>query len=672
MRLDEGKQLGDWKLIKEIGYGAIGQSFVAEHRFTKQKVVLKILPEDLASDRSFVMRFEDEALMLATLDHPGIARINTVSFIEGLYILIVECVVDSRQEMKTLATLAKEVSLSPRQILSIARQLAEALDYAHSVKSIGGRPFSHGNLKPSNVLIHASSSDEPNQDSKIRVKISDFGLSRIVGQASWLMRSYRAMIEKLYADEVKGQIGERGRGVFGVGGVNSVSSNSLASGNYGFFESRQIEEMTNKLAQNIMFLSPEQRRGDWSTSHESDVWSFGVILYWLMTGSYPEGVWDSIDFTSSSEAMLLGAIIRNCLRLNPNERPCELLPLFHIVPAVQQIKVAVEEKKALPEAALISVDIKEDEVKLAAVSLNQAAGVISSQTQKNAPQESDFLSIPLQGVHAASSAVSRPKVSEESYRNIKEYIPEKREPRLIQPIDTDMVTISQGNYMRGSNQGCRDETPRHSIRLNSFKIDVHPVTNEQFVRFLETLGDEKDRYNHDIIRLRDSRIKKSGGKFVIERGYAKHPVVGVTWYGATAYADWIGKRLPTEAEWEVACCGGLENPPYPTGETIERSQANFFSSDTTPVMSYPANEYGIYDLAGNVYEWCSDWYEYNYYDFSAMEPDYPKGPIQGVYRVLRGGCWKSLKEDLRCAKRHRNNPGAANGTYGFRCAKDAE
>jgi formylglycine-generating enzyme required for sulfatase activity len=235
---------------------------------------------------------------------------------------------------------------------------------------------------------------------------------------------------------------------------------------------------------------------------------------------------------------------------------------------------------------------------------------------------------------------------------------------------TDVVSIQDGVFYRGSNHGCRDESPRHAIKLGAFSVDVHPVTNEQFVRFLDFLGEEKDRQNHDIIRLKDSRIKKSAGRFTIERGYAKHPVVGVTWYGATAYAAWIGKRLPTEAEWETACCGGLENPTYPCGEDIEKTQANFFSSDTTPVMSYPPNELGLYDMAGNVYEWCSDWYEYNYYEYSAQEPDFPKGPIQGVYRVLRGGCWRSLKEDLRCSKRHRNNPGAANGTYGFRCAKD--
>ncbi len=212
--------------------------------------------------------------------------------------------------------------------------------------------------------------------------------------------------------------------------------------------------------------------------------------------------------------------------------------------------------------------------------------------------------------------------------------------------------------------------PRHSVHLNSYAIDIHPVTNEQFVRFLEVMGGEKDHNKNDIIRLRESRIKRSGGKLLVESGYTKHPVVGVTWYGAVAYAKWVGKRLPTEAEWEVAANGGLEDCIFPTGKNIERSQANFFSSDTTAVMSYAPNNYGIYDLAGNVYEWCQDWYDYHYYDHSLQEPDDPKGPAQGVYRILRGGCWKSLKEDLRCAHRHRNNPGTVNGTYGFRCAAD--
>ena len=174
-----------------------------------------------------------------------------------------------------------------------------------------------------------------------------------------------------------------------------------------------------------------------------------------------------------------------------------------------------------------------------------------------------------------------------------------------------------------------------------------------------------------MIRLRDSRIKRSAGKLHIESGYAKHPAVGVTWYGAVAYSKWVGKRLPTEAEWEAASYGGDAEATYPSGSTLEKHQANFFSSDTTPIMAYSPNGYGLYDMAGNVYEWCEDWYGYNYYETSVQEPSNPTGPVQGVYRVLRGGCWKSLKEDLRCSHRHRNNPGSLNRTYGFRCAANA-
>jgi formylglycine-generating enzyme required for sulfatase activity len=210
------------------------------------------------------------------------------------------------------------------------------------------------------------------------------------------------------------------------------------------------------------------------------------------------------------------------------------------------------------------------------------------------------------------------------------------------------------------------------VRIDSFAIDIHPVTNEQFVRFLTVMGGEKDSNNLDIIRLKESRINRSGGKLGIEPGYAKHPVIGITWYGAVAYSKWIGKRLPTEAEWEVAGRGGLADTMYPFGDTIEKSQANFFSSDTTAVMSYSPNGLGLYDMVGNVYEWCQDWYGYNYYETSVQEPDNPKGPLQGVYRVIRGGCWKSLKEDLRCSHRHRNNPGTVNRTYGFRCVADVQ
>jgi len=235
----------------------------------------------------------------------------------------------------------------------------------------------------------------------------------------------------------------------------------------------------------------------------------------------------------------------------------------------------------------------------------------------------------------------------------------------VQPISTEMVQIPAGLYLRGSKYGPRDEMPQHQIELSAFAIDIHPVTNEQFVRFLEAVGDVRSETNNDFIRLKDSRISRTGGGFFIEAGYAKHPVVGVTWYGARAYASWVGKKLPSEAQWEVAA----GNSTFPTGEEIDKKRANFFNSDTTAVMSYPPGANGLYDMAGNVYEWCEDWYDFHTYDLAAGGVRDPSGPVQGVYRSLRGGCWKSLENDLRRTHRHRNNPGAFEATYGFRCVR---
>lgn len=386
---------------------------------------------------------------------------------------------------------------------------------------------------------------------------------------------------------------------------------------------------------NWAFLAPEQRRTQppKPADAKADVFAFGVLLYYVIMGSYPEGFFELPSQRFAEYKFPWDQLLARCLNPDPEKRPVVLMPLLEASSSQPDVKVEVWKNLEKPSAEGPKPILKPQELVRPEFDADPGA------------------------VFQKETVVAR-------------FQPKPLEIKNVEPLLTEMVIIPQDNYMRGSNHGGRDEMPRHTVTLSSFAIDIHPVTNEQFARFLEAMGGEKDVNNNDIIRLRESRIKRSGGKLIIESGYGKHPVVGVTWYGAVAYAKWIGKRLPTEAEWEVAAAGKLEECLYPTGSNIERSQANFFSSDTTAVMSYPSNGYGLYDVAGNVYEWCQDWYEYHYYDVSVQEPVNPAGPHQGVYRVLRGGCWKSLKEDMRCAHRHRNNPGTVNGTYGFRCAAD--
>lgn len=613
------RQIGDYQVIKQIGEGALGKVFLVEHRFLKKQYAIKLLPEELASDRGFVQRFEKEVAMLALLDHPHIVKMHNVSFADGQYFLVTDCIVDSLNETTNLTDYLSNNSadLMEDEILNICEQIASALDYAHQ-KNIADEPLIHRGIKLNNILVGKAKEG-------INVYLSDFGLSRMIGTGAVLSKTYKMVSDAQILIEKYPQIQP---------------------------ESGKLTKMHLSFMQTYAFLAPEQKIGLDVLDNKVDIYSFGILIYYLIMRQFPEGFFELPSSKRKDLKHHWDLLFYRCLQHDPRLRPASL-------------KAVIDEVKSLTFDAQAKAHIHR---------WNHLSEIIERVTHQTT-------SVPARSKEAPKPLIKpqelvRPELDDDPAKmfhvdsTIAKYTPKHVEIKNVDPLHTDMVVIEGETFYRGSTNGGRDEMPRHAVRLSSYAIDIHPVTNEQFVRFLDVMGGEKDANNIDIIRLRESRIKREGGKLHIESGYAKHPVVGVTWYGAIAYAKWIGKRLPTEAEWEISAYGGIDGAQYPTGENIERSQANYFSSDTTAVMSYPPNGYGLYDMAGNVYEWCQDWYAYNYYETSMQEPDDPKGPLQGVYRVLRGGCWKSLKEDLRCSHRHRNNPGIVNRTYGFRCAAD--
>lgn len=624
LRTLEARTLGDYTIIKQIGCGSMGSVFLAEHRFMKKHYALKVLPDELSNDRLFIQRFEEDLSFLASLEHQNLVKIHNISFAQGQYFIVTDCVVDELGETTNLAQymMSREKRLTEDELHNMLAQVASTLDYIHS-KKLGGKTLAHRGLKLNNILVGS-------QKNGIELFVSDLGLSRIVGTGAVLTRMYKTIADALTIP-------------------TAVSSNIPGQDRYPNppIDHQKLAPLHASFLQNYLFLAPEQKRLDMlkSVDGRADVYSFGILAYYLMMGEFPEGFFEMPSVRLPDFKCNWDELIESCLQPDPANRP-ELLTSL-----LDKIRF-----KGKPTPQLLIRKQPED-----------------------SPPSSDFED---KGIHLRpiihTTKLERPQTDHDPASKllvdstVKQYVPEPSDNQNIQPLLTEMNVIMGGVFYRGSNDGNRDEMPRHQVSLPSFAIDIHPITNEQFVRFLEAMGGEKDSNHNDIIRMRDSRIKRSGGRLSIESGYSKHPVVGVTWYGAIAYAKWIGKRLPTEAEWEIAARGGKENSLYPTGEDIEKNQANFFSSDTTAVMSYAPNETGLYDMAGNVYEWCYDWYGYNYYEVSVQEPENPMGPLQGVYRVLRGGCWKSLKEDLRCSRRHRNNPGTVNGTYGFRCAADVE
>ena len=249
-------------------------------------------------------------------------------------------------------------------------------------------------------------------------------------------------------------------------------------------------------------------------------------------------------------------------------------------------------------------------------------------------------------------------------------------------VPEGMVLIPAGTFEMGSPDAFGDEQPVHTVHLDAFYVDVYEVTNAQFKAFV----DANPQWGKDNIEARFHSGYYLGLRTGTDypAGKADHPVVFVSWYAAMAYAEWAGKRLPTEAEWEYAARGGLAGQKYPWGDTITPADATYGNKvgDTTPVGQYPANGYDLYDMTGNVWEWCLDAYDGSFYAVS----DDSRNPIAGEMsiqelrenftsiptypsRVLRGGSWGSDAQFLRVAVRYRASPTLTDGFFGFRCAR---
>ena len=317
-----------------------------------------------------------------------------------------------------------------------------------------------------------------------------------------------------------------------------------------------------------------------------------------------------------------------------------------------------------------------------------------------------------------------------------------REPRRksglghIQPGSTigretnGMVWIPSGTFIMGSDEGNPDEQPIRPVTINGFWMDKTEVTNEQFQKFVDatgyvTIAERKPKAedfpgadpallvpgsvvfsppDHEVpldnhfqwwqyVPGADWRHPEGPGSTI--EGREKHPVVHVAWEDAVAYCEWAGKRLPTEAEWEYAARGGLDRQPYVWGQTKspgEQHMANIWQGEfpvnntakdgypaTAPVGSYSTNGFGLYDMAGNVWEWCQDWYRPDAYQSgeklnptgppSSFDPNEPGTPK----RVIRGGSY--LCSDVYCtgyrpSARMKTAPDTGLSHTGFRCVKD--
>ena len=235
------------------------------------------------------------------------------------------------------------------------------------------------------------------------------------------------------------------------------------------------------------------------------------------------------------------------------------------------------------------------------------------------------------------------------------------------PAPEGMVLIPAGECLMGTEDphihpeddfdggSLPNEQPIHTVYVDAFYMDTHEVTSVEYVAFLNAEGKpaEGDEQWWCLLPMEYTSIEYVAEVYRVKAGYEDHPVGGVAPEGAMAYAAWQEKRLPTETEWEKAARGGLSGQKYPWGDTIDATRANYDDhiGDTTTVGKYAANGYGLYDMCGNVAEWCSKVYD-----------------TGTKYGILRGGCWEDDAEWVRVFSRSNERrvlPEAA----GFRCVR---
>jgi formylglycine-generating enzyme required for sulfatase activity len=630
--------LGKYKIVEEIGRGGFAAVYKATDTTLNRTVALKVLAAPPPGDPTFLERFWREARTAANLKHPNIVAIYEVAEIEGRYCLAMEFLPG-----RTLAQILKEeTALTSRRVAEITQQLASALDYAHA------RGFVHRDIKPSNIMI----------DDEGHVTLTDFGTVK------------PAEGTKLTAPWM-----------------------SIGTPEY---------------------MSPEQI-GGLVVKPASDIYSLGIVCYEMLSGQVPFSgaiphvlhahVYDSpqpLTELVTRIPELVAEVIHHALAKKPGDRFANAGEMARALTAAVEAAGEPLSETAAVKKKMETVPISEEQTPHRIRTISRPRRMVDVEAREEAIRRA----IAAEKERKTPTAVERPTplpgvrkgfprrvvtiggilfvagllVVVGIYRY--SLMPGKPTPLpIVQPTqgpvavqtkvwekdNSVMVYVPDGEFIMGSSDSdasADSEKPLHSVKLDEFWIDKYEVTNADFAQFVEATGYQTDAEKEGLSKTwRDAAEDEDN-----------HPVVYVSWNDAVAYCQWLGKRLPTEAEWEKAA-RGTDGKIWPWGNDWDEDKVNCKDAGpghTTAVGSYPdgTSPYGAEDMAGNVCEWVTDWYQWDYYQ-AALDHNNPQGPNQGASRVVRGGSWALPQRLTRCASRFGFLPWVRRDDLGFRCASSS-
>jgi len=618
--------LKNYRLLSQVGSGGMGRVFRSLQIDRGVIRALKLLPDYLSSNRKWIKALEKEVTKTARIKHDNLVKMTAIGIFPGETFIVNEYV-----ENVTLRDYMDEKKIfTEEEVLRITRQICLGLTNLHRSN------VAHRNLKPENILIYKNE----------EVKIADFGI----------MKAFEAQSDFLPGFPVKSAI----------------------------------------------YFSPEHFASENDVGYYSDIYAIGVMLFEMLTGQLPYdfksytivGIAGTILFTRMKSLRELNPkvtedmenLVLNCLERTPSKRYQDAEELFEDIELLlfyrglltgdelQEYKKRKQSEEKLKDflASIYMKEIPDEERK------EIIAGMIKSFEFS----KKKVLSIEeeIKGKLAAGELgefLARPSRVEVAEAHVDEK-QIKFPPAIINMVDgAEMILIPEGEFWMGSIEDkdplARDfEKPGRKILMDPYYIDKYPVTYGQYKRFVEETG-----YSGEGNWMKYYSPDK-----------ANYPVVEVSWNDARAYTKWAGKTLPTEAEWEKAA-RGTEQREYPWGNKWDQNKCNnkkmnkpdiinrmiimMANRGTVPVGSFPdgRSPYGVMDMAGNINEWCSDWYDNKYYKVSTGEN--PSGPSSGSWKVIRGGSWCDADQNMfRCSARYGDHPSITKGIIGFRCVYKSE
>jgi formylglycine-generating enzyme required for sulfatase activity len=645
-----GRTVGNYRIVEEIGKGGMGVVYKAVHQKIEAQVVAvkHLAPLLIFGDQCTSERAASEAASQACLKgHPNIVSLYDYVENEAGLFLIMEYI-GGVGGVRNLAELIRRRGALPLDELKrLFSQILSAVGFAHKHGII------HRDLKPLNIML-----------SEFGAKVGDFGIARIIS------------------------------------GDTSVSVSGHRVGT-------------------PAYMSPEQVL-DKKLTRATDIYSLGCTLYEAATGRLP---FNASETSSFFEAHLQEQPIPPC-SVNPAlpEQLEQVILKAMAKKPEDRFQTCEEFATALASTSVIPRPVAEEPPDRTRPEASAPRPPHSSPITPHSSPPSRAPRSALRAVLVVAALVviagvvtvavlagrfgsesGAPRSSLRTSRSSVSFRPLGRNAQGYEEIlwlkdSSVMIRIPAGEFWMGSpkGEGDSDEHPQHKVNLSEYYMDKCEVTNEQFERFVRAQGyvTDAERLGSGYVYDEDSSkwIDKKGVSWRTYYSYAtrNHPVVLVSWNDARAYCDWAGKRLPTESEWEKAA-RGTDARQYPWGNSVPGSSRNGNFADeaakrefpnwtivsgyddgyarTAPVGTYPAgaSPYGCMDMAGNVWEWCNDWYDSEYYGRSASNN--PTGPSSGSYRVCRGGSWCLIAGYLRCAGRDWYGPSGRDSGLGFRCVR---